>query len=165
MLKKSTLGLIASRRYKKRTIPEHLSYYEASKIGFLVRVEDLNDELDDIIGMLMADGKQVFTMAYRSKKSKQLESRHPVFGKSDISMLGESKSADLSTFLERDLDFLVSTDTTNNVFINYVMISCKTHCRIGYRVSDNNFLDLQVKTQDERQSLNEVLKYLKMIKQ
>lgn len=147
---KGYLSDISSERVNSVAI---LSLYEHD-----AELQELKLELEQL-------GKSPRILAFISQYDKNTAYPTHAFNHKDIGLTGRILSEEIQYFVKQEYDYLISLDRSGNDFIKYLLSKTKAQHRIGfYHPSFEGILDLMIKTEPQHAPLNELLKYMKMIK-
>jgi len=160
---KSALLNRKCKRLSKLERNENLSYRNSNSIGILYNSQEFEKELiDELSDSFTGDGKEITSMAFTANESEDRFS----FCKKDVSISGELKKAPIGFFTNRIFDFLISLDTSGDINFKYVLALSKATCKIGINSDPlNDFLVFSIKrSEDKSQNIQDIIKYLKMMK-
>ncbi|MEP0985269.1 hypothetical protein [Ekhidna sp.] len=141
---------------------ENCTYAEASSIGILYNVDEFNPEsIGKLEELLTSDGKEVEKIGFVEKPTDEKF----IFHKKDISGTGTIRKANLSKFINRSFDFLISLDTSENINFKYVLALSKATCKVGFETDQYyDLLQLSLKMDESKpKAIANIVRYLKMI--
>lgn len=92
------------------------------------------------------------------------EFRGVIIKESDFSWNGSIKAVEIQDFLEKPFDMLIDFTNNNQVFNNYLVAKSKAKFKVGYTDIDDRLYDLMISANSEKLFIDELIKYLKILK-
>lgn len=154
---------------KNNTLRENISFDQSKTAGIVYSWE--GDRKEEIINNfkkeLELSGKKVKIICYKSDEINRSSRKNYFFNEEDFSNYGNIKSSLPSRFIQIKLDFLFHLDTTQNIFIEYLLAYSKARCRVS-RVdyTKKDLYEFMIKTKNGEgleQLCNQILHYTKSI--
>jgi hypothetical protein len=158
----------------KKIIKKSLSVYKpVSSPDVVVTVGILLDESyffdkEGLIKELMANGiaeKNIETLSFKERiKPKEIvDCCH--FIRKDISVTGTFEKADVSAFINRPFDMLISYYDVEKAPLLLATLKSKANFKVGFSSIDNRFNNFMISSQAEKftEFVSELFKYLKIL--
>jgi hypothetical protein len=155
---------------KKSTVSrENISFKKAKAIGVIYSWEGKRkaEIINRFAEEMELTGKKVKMICYSRVDLKVIPVNIDYFNESNFSLSGKIKSHKLREFVDLRFDFLYHLDTTQNIYIEYVLAMSNARCRVSR--ADHTKKDLydfmiQTKTHAGIETLcNEILHYTKAL--
>lgn len=166
MIKRLILKFKTRSNLKKRDIKNMTDYASSNKIAIVISDQFNETEIiNSIVKELKKDGKETSILFFCHDIKKQ-STELPHFASGDISLFGQRNNEELDFFLAQHYDFALCFDHSQHYLIDFIFSQLKAKCRIGNMdPSRKDLFDMMVQNdKSEKHLVNEVLKYLKMIK-
>ena len=137
-------------RYNRRNVRRFSrTFEEATAIGVICSYKSLIEEngaIDEYIKKLRKNGKKVMPLVFHENSSKTEGISRNSFSKNDLNFFGIWKKDRVTTFVNKEFDFLIYLDLDYNLFVGNVIAKSKAHCRIGiYDENVKPFLEMMIK--------------------
>ena len=153
---------------KNRSLRASVPYKQAQSVGILFTVEDKqkHQDIKEFIHQLEQDGKKVQVLEFLPNKKENYEFMFDFFTLKDLNLWGSLTSTIASKFAETPFDYLFHVDQQPNPLVQYLLSSCKAHCRIGrYHENDCGFYELMIEQNGTTKGLiDSMYKYTKKLK-
>ena len=162
MLKKAILSKLSQRK-SNESIP--VEFDKAKTVGILDIFEsEIQKEI--LLKALKKTEKNTFLISFIINPDKNRHYPSHTFSAKHISLIGNINNDKLSDFVKKKYDYLISLDNSGNEFIKYILSKTTSKYRVGFYHSNfEGLLDMMIKPRSQKTAVQEMLKYLKMIKQ
>jgi len=151
------------------------NYQEATKVGVLFSSESEEDfqSLEKFVKQLYNDIKQVDVLVFQSElvveeeeEEKKTTKQYQFFSYRDISLVGDIKKEEVTTFLSVPYDYICCVSTVPQPILEHILKTANGSCRIGNYSSSSDVFELTIESQDSNnlsEAFNDILRYWKNI--
>lgn len=161
MIKRAFLSRL-SRKINSLTDP--ISYDRAHSVG-IIAIHEFESQMNDLALEFEKEGKRPRLVSFISNPVKNKIYSLQSFTAKDISITGVINSGELLYFTKQTYDFLICIDPTGNEYVKYLLSKTQAKHRIGlYHASFADQLDMMIKPIKSEEAVEELMKYVKMIK-
>jgi hypothetical protein len=161
MIKKAFLSRLSR---KIVSLPDQISLDRDHSVG-IIATEDYEDQMKSLAFALEKEGKRPRRVCFIANPIKNKTYSERSFTSKDISMTGLIRSTELLYFTKQAYDFLICIDPTGDPHIKYLLSKTQARHRIGlYHPNFAYHLDMMIKPKALEQAVEELIKYVKMIK-
>lgn len=161
MFKKAFLSRLSKRI---ASLSEPISFDRSHTVGILA-VDSFENQMDELALALENEGKRPRKISFITEPVKNKSYSEQSVTSKDISLTGVIHSSELLFFTKQTYDFLICIDPTGNPYIKYLLSKTQARHRIGlYHANFAHHLDMMVKPREMTNAVEELMKYVKMIK-
>ncbi|NNJ56639.1 MAG: hypothetical protein HKP14_10915 [Bacteroidia bacterium] len=162
------IGVKKLSKHKQKPKNEALVPFDSIReVGIVYDVNQKSSLLTKIVHHFESEGKKVFTLGYVN--SKELGDYVPnlkegFYCKKDLGFFGIPKKESISSFINKDFDYLINLDTKGRIELQAVSTFSLARTRIGKHLDlFQNAHDFMVKgiAETEEEIFNEIIKYIK----
>jgi len=154
---------------KNKTLRENISFDISKTAGIIYSWEGEKKEeiINNFKKELEQSGKKVKLICYKKGEINRASRKNHFINEEDFSNYGSIKSNLPSRFIQTKLDFLFHLDTTQNIFIEYLLALSIARCRVSradYKKKD--LYEFMIKTKSGEgieQLCDQILHYTKSI--
>ncbi len=135
-------------------------------VGIIVNENsDFNFELLKKLQKDIASSSSNFSVLTCKKTTDSYnEFRGTTIADSDFSWNGSLKSTEVKNFLNEPFDMLIDFSNNKEVFNNFLVAKSKAKFKVGFANIDEKLYDLMIDSNSIKSFINEVVKYLKILK-
>ncbi|MFZ9046921.1 MAG: DUF6913 domain-containing protein [Cyclobacteriaceae bacterium] len=131
----------------------------------ILSLYEKDSELQELKAELEQLGKSPRLLAFVNQVDKNEEYPSHTFNSKHIGLTGNILSEEIQYFTKQHYDYLICLDDSGNDFIKYLLSKTSAQHRIGfYNPNFEGLIDFMIKTEPKHSPINELLKYMKMIK-
>ncbi len=156
----------------KKTLPsfikkEHKSPFDAVKKVLVFLDDNIEKEhlVKELATMLKISESDIKVIVFQRKLKKETSSDDIITPK-DFGWYGKIENEKLKNILTNKYDLLINYSKVDNVYLNLLLLQCKTAFSVGFAYMDKQLYDLLIRCEPDEIDLfhKELIKYLIILK-
>lgn len=151
-----------------RNVTSSKSSGSIKKVGVILdeKLSDSKDKIKDILKKNSILDSNITFITFKSKLKKGEEAPFDVFTSKDVSFSGVFNRGRLNWFLDDTFDLIINFYQDANPFLMLLTQLSHSNLKVGFASVDNrlNHLVIKTKSNDTSIFLDEMIKYLKILK-
>lgn len=164
LIRNQTASLLKKNKSERSSIP----FNKANSVGILATIDhyDKLKIVNDFIGKLEADGKNVDVLFYERRKDKPKDYSYHAFSEDEIGFRGGFNNEYIHHFAKTPYDYLFHLDSTEDIVLNKILAMSQARCRVGPSGDDRaNYYELMFAAEDTDSLSKSIFQYITNVRE